>query len=268
MSLIRKKVQEFESANGEWSMPEVRENMEALAAEREKMNESSAHASKTGSKASSRSTTPMPTTTTTASVDANKSTTADDAIIPVADVIETKDSITVEPMDTSIGNNADANDQPTPMVVADETTEVPAHDVVVKDKKAAADDDKTSTDTIKVTERPKFMFNMADGGFTELHTLWLNEERAAVPSHEYEIWHRRHDYWLLSGIVTYVDLFLKSVFYLVLVFRHGYGRYQDIQNDPHFAIINEPFRPEQGKGNFLEIKNKFLQRRFKVIVIL
>merc|ERR1712241_771801 len=40
----------------------------------------------------------------------------------------------------------------------------------------------------------KFMFNIADGGFTELHTLWQNEEKAAVPGREYEIWHRRHDY--------------------------------------------------------------------------
>ena len=45
------------------------------------------------------------------------------------------------------------------------------------------------------------MFNIADGGFTELHTLWLNEERAAVPGREYEIWHRRHDYWLIAGII-------------------------------------------------------------------
>lgn len=37
----------------------------------------------------------------------------------------------------------------------------------------------------------KFMFNIADGGFTELHTLWVNEEKAAVPGREYEIWHRR-----------------------------------------------------------------------------
>ena len=42
---------------------------------------------------------------------------------------------------------------------------------------------------------------------------------------EYEIWHRRHDYWLLAGIVT-----------------HGYGRWQDIQNDGRYAIINEPFK--------------------------
>ncbi|CAB4062385.1 CHD4 [Lepeophtheirus salmonis] len=95
---------------------------------------------------------------------------------------------------------------------------------------------------------PKFMFNIADGGFTELHTLWQNEERAAVPGREYEIWHRRHDYWLLSGIVT-----------------HGYGRWQDIQNDYRFCIINEPFKMDVGKGNFLEIKNKFLARRFKLL---
>lgn len=93
-----------------------------------------------------------------------------------------------------------------------------------------------------------FMFNIADGGFTELHTLWLNEEKAAVPGREYEIWHRRHDYWLLAGIVT-----------------HGYGRWQDIQNDIRFAIINEPFKMDVGKGNFLEIQNKFLARRFKIL---
>ncbi|XP_065202683.1 chromodomain-helicase-DNA-binding protein Mi-2 homolog [Planococcus citri] len=94
----------------------------------------------------------------------------------------------------------------------------------------------------------KFMFNIADGGFTELHTLWINEEKAAVPGREYEIWHRRHDFWLLAGIVA-----------------HGYGRWQDIQNDLRFNIINEPFKMDIGKGNFLEIKNKFLARRFKLL---
>ncbi|XP_075237625.1 chromodomain-helicase-DNA-binding protein Mi-2 homolog isoform X3 [Lycorma delicatula] len=103
-------------------------------------------------------------------------------------------------------------------------------------------------DDEKDKAKRKFMFNIADGGFTELHTLWVNEEKAAVPGREYEIWHRRHDYWLLAGIVT-----------------HGYGRWQDIQNDLRFAIINEPFKMDVGKGNFLEIKNKFLARRFKLL---
>ncbi|XP_009301392.1 chromodomain-helicase-DNA-binding protein 3 isoform X1 [Danio rerio] len=98
-------------------------------------------------------------------------------------------------------------------------------------------------------ERPRFMFNIADGGFTELHTLWQNEERAAISSGKInEIWHRRHDFWLLSGIVC-----------------HGYARWQDIQNDPQFAIINEPFKTQANKGNFLEMKNKFLARRFKLL---
>ncbi|XP_036083865.1 chromodomain-helicase-DNA-binding protein 5 isoform X3 [Rousettus aegyptiacus] len=95
----------------------------------------------------------------------------------------------------------------------------------------------------------KFMFNIADGGFTELHTLWQNEERAAVSSGKiYDIWHRRHDYWLLAGIVT-----------------HGYARWQDIQNDPRYVILNEPFKSEVHKGNYLEMKNKFLARRFKLL---
>lgn len=117
-----------------------------------------------------------------------------------------------------------------------------------KDKDAKDKDSKDGADADGVKPKRKFMFNIADGGFTELHTLWLNEEKAAVPGREYEIWHRRHDYWLLAGIVT-----------------HGYGRWQDIQNDIRFAIINEPFKMDVGKGNFLEIKNKFLARRFKLL---
>ncbi|XP_069984157.1 chromodomain-helicase-DNA-binding protein Mi-2 homolog isoform X8 [Penaeus vannamei] len=120
-----------------------------------------------------------------------------------------------------------------------------------KDKDKKEEDDKKDSkkkDVDSVAKR-KFMFNIADGGFTELHTLWQNEEKAAVPGREYEIWHRRHDYWLLAGIVT-----------------HGYGRWQDIQNDVRFAIINEPFKMDVGKGNFLEIKNKFLARRFKQLL--
>uniref|UniRef100_A0A8C7YYG1 DNA helicase n=1 Tax=Oryzias sinensis TaxID=183150 RepID=A0A8C7YYG1_9TELE len=97
--------------------------------------------------------------------------------------------------------------------------------------------------------KAKFMFNIADGGFTELHTLWQTEEKAATSSPKmHDIWHRRHDYWLLAGIVT-----------------HGYARWQDIQNDPRYAILNEPFKSEMHKGNYLEMKNKFLARRFKLL---
>lgn len=42
------------------------------------------------------------------------------------------------------------------------------------------------------------------GMLSELHTLWQTEERAALSSGKmHDIWHRRHDYWLLAGIVTY-----------------------------------------------------------------
>uniref|UniRef100_A0A8C7JKF1 Chromodomain helicase DNA binding protein 4a n=1 Tax=Oncorhynchus kisutch TaxID=8019 RepID=A0A8C7JKF1_ONCKI len=101
----------------------------------------------------------------------------------------------------------------------------------------------------KKKAKTRFMFNIADGGFTELHSLWQNEERAAtVTKKTNEIWHRRHDYWLLAGII-----------------QHGYARWQDIQNDVKFAILNEPFKAEMNRGNFLEIKNKFLARRFKLL---
>ncbi|XP_029298724.1 chromodomain-helicase-DNA-binding protein 4-like isoform X2 [Cottoperca gobio] len=101
----------------------------------------------------------------------------------------------------------------------------------------------------KKAAKTRFMFNIADGGFTELHSLWQNEERAAtVTKKTNEIWHRRHDYWLLAGII-----------------QHGYARWQDIQNDVKFAILNEPFKGEMNRGNFLEIKNKFLARRFKLL---
>ena len=116
--------------------------------------------------------------------------------------------------------------------------------------KEEEEEDKKEDSTLKNEDESKlkFMFNIADGGFTELHTLWQNEQRALVVNRESEVWHRRHDYWLLAGIV-----------------KHGYGRWQDIQNDVSFTIINEPFKADQGKGNFLEIKNKFLARRFKLL---
>lgn len=45
----------------------------------------------------------------------------------------------------------------------------------------------------------RFVFNIADGGFTELHTLWEVEEKRKCD----DIWWRSHDYWLLAGVVTY-----------------------------------------------------------------
>uniref|UniRef100_A0A1I8FRX7 PWWP domain-containing protein n=1 Tax=Macrostomum lignano TaxID=282301 RepID=A0A1I8FRX7_9PLAT len=93
----------------------------------------------------------------------------------------------------------------------------------------------------------QFMFNIADGGFTELHTIWLNEQRA-LQAGPRDLAQAAMTYWLLAGVV-----------------RHGYGRWGDIQSDPRCAILNEAFKTEDLKGNFVEIKNKFLARRFKLL---
>lgn len=64
-----------------------------------------------------------------------------------------------------------------------------------KEKEGEKDGDKKEENKKKEIEpisKRKFMFNIADGGFTELHTLWQNEEKAAVPGRECEIWHRRY----------------------------------------------------------------------------
>ncbi|KAL3318138.1 choline dehydrogenase 3 [Cichlidogyrus casuarinus] len=95
----------------------------------------------------------------------------------------------------------------------------------------------------------KFMFNIADGGFTELHTIWQNEQRAIQEQNrEAEIWHRKHDYWLLAGVL-----------------KHGYGRWQDIHNDLQYAIVNEPFKQDADKANQMDLQNRFLARRFKLL---
>ncbi|KAG7252816.1 hypothetical protein CRUP_009287 [Coryphaenoides rupestris] len=133
-----------------------------------------------------------------------------------------------------------------------------------KDELAMQDDKEVEEveEVVKVEEGPKLqngdsgkeggapVGGTAVGGATgELHSLWQNEERAAtVTKKTNEIWHRRHDYWLLAGII-----------------QHGYARWQDIQNDVRYAILNEPFKGEVNRGNFLEIKNKFLARRFKLL---
>ena len=166
-----------------------------------------------------------------------------------------------------------------------DTKDVSKNDLKDEDKENKSENNTASKEEDSSTKQPpKFMFNIADGGFTELHTLWQNEERAAVPGREYEIWHRRHDYWLLAGKQCFVSTTVKTLFhfhpspifintqtklFLILtilgIVTHGYGRWQDIQNDMRFCIINEPFKMDVGKGNFLEIKNKFLARRFKLL---
>uniref|UniRef100_A0A669C7C1 Chromodomain helicase DNA binding protein 5 n=1 Tax=Oreochromis niloticus TaxID=8128 RepID=A0A669C7C1_ORENI len=196
MSLVRKKVQEFEHVNGKLSSPDLI----PIGMELKKLNES----------VSSDPNTPVP-----------------------ASPVATQPSTPI----------------PQGLLCSYDVKSEDALEGRLNGDKDTLDEMDESRKEDKNGFKAKFMFNIADGGFTELHTLWQTEERAALSSGKmHDIWHRRHDYWLLAGIVT-----------------HGYARWQDIQNDPRYAILNEPFKTEMHKGNYLEMKNKFLARRFKLL---
>nr|XP_057903220.1 chromodomain-helicase-DNA-binding protein 4a isoform X4 [Doryrhamphus excisus] len=320
MSLIRKKVQEFEHVNGQWSMPwmaELEENKRAA------QPESPGKTPSTGTPADTQPNTPAPADESKSDEavkdgerdmkkdgDTDKNgkdpTKAANEVISIPDDDEKSPSEEKkngeEPMEVEKATNGEAesgkdgesekkspdggDDSASPSEAKSEGAESKSQDSEVKEDKTEKMDTAPPTDDKKdakeekeaprseeatklqngdsgkesgasvsaATEEKKktktrFMFNIADGGFTELHSLWQNEERAAtVTKKTNEIWHRRHDYWLLAGII-----------------QHGYARWQDIQNDVKFAILNEPFKGEMNRGNFLEIKNKFLARRFKLL---
>merc|ERR1712051_1060152 len=255
MSLIRKKVQEFEGINGKHSMPHLIQKKEkkpiTLDGDDEVRSISSTPATGT-----------TPTGTPVSSARASPQPKEKEEKVEDEDVKE----VPKEPKEAPKVNGEKEKEAAAAMEVdkAEEAKEEEVKEEAPEEKKEAENDtekkaeekdgakEESKKEGKKEVEEVKdelvFKFNIADGGFTELHTLWQNEEKAAVPGREFEIWHRRHDYWLLSGIVC-----------------HGYGRWQDIQNDQRFTIINEPFKMDVGKGNFLEIKNKFLARRFKLL---
>ncbi|XP_030640617.1 chromodomain-helicase-DNA-binding protein 4a [Chanos chanos] len=335
MSLIRKKVQEFEHVNGQWSMPwmmELEENKKAAAAH----PDSPGKTPSTGTPADTQPNTPAPDEASKSedagkevekekegeaekeSKEPKKSTESEVIAIPDEDEKtpspnEEKDKpaeSTTETEKASSGEEKDkekekektekegdkeentgeaAEENKSTEETKPEVSEVKSEEPEVKaeekkeekvekmdttpppDEKKEQKEEKEAGKTEESTKlqngdsakdaaaaggseekkkaKTRFMFNIADGGFTELHSLWQNEERAAtVTKKTNEIWHRRHDYWLLAGII-----------------QHGYARWQDIQNDVRFAILNEPFKGEMNRGNFLEIKNKFLARRFKLL---
>ncbi|XP_072675187.1 chromodomain-helicase-DNA-binding protein 4-like isoform X1 [Canis lupus baileyi] len=291
MSLIRKKVQEFEHVNGRWSMPELAE-----VEENKKMSQPGSPSPKTPTPSTPGDTqpnTPAPAPPAEdgikieenslkeeESVEGEKEvkSTAPEATVectqPPAPASE-DEKVLVEPPEVEekvekaeVKERTEEPMETEPKGVADvekveEKSAVDLTPIVVEDKEEKKEEEEKKEVMLQNGETPKdlndekqkknikqrFMFNIADGGFTELHSLWQNEERAAtVTKKTYEIWHRRHDYWLLAGIIN-----------------HGYARWQDIQNDPRYAILNEPFKGEMNRGNFLEIKNKFLARRFKLL---
>uniref|UniRef100_A0A8C9ER20 Chromodomain-helicase-DNA-binding protein 4 n=1 Tax=Pavo cristatus TaxID=9049 RepID=A0A8C9ER20_PAVCR len=266
MSLIRKKVQEFEHVNGRWSMPELAE-----IEENKKLSQPSSPSPKTPTPSTPGDTqpnTPAPVPPPGESFPLAQSCVLTSSwLFPSPELWWWEGASNKEQGESAEPEkelSASANDTEVPMEVGIgmRVCLMQLQMSLLKDD-SAHDDDKRDVVMLQngemlkesVDERHKkavkqrFMFNIADGGFTELHSLWQNEERAAtVTKKTYEIWHRRHDYWLLAGIIN-----------------HGYARWQDIQNDPRYAILNEPFKGEMNRGNFLEIKNKFLARRFKLL---
>nr|XP_044986605.1 chromodomain-helicase-DNA-binding protein 3 isoform X6 [Jaculus jaculus] len=273
MSLVKKKVQEFEHINGRWSVPELMPEPSAdskrssRASSPTKTSPTSPEASAANSPCTSKPATPAPSEKGDGirlplekddtenpeekpeknSRIAEKTETEADAPSPAPSLGERLEPRKIPPEDEVPGVPGEM--EPEPGYRGDrEKSEDVKGDRELRPG-APRDEPRSNGRREEKAEKPRFMFNIADGGFTELHTLWQNEERAAISSGKLnEIWHRRHDYWLLAGIVL-----------------HGYARWQDIQNDAQFAIINEPFKTEANKGNFLEMKNKFLARRFKLL---
>lgn len=237
MSLIRKKVLEFEHINGYYSMPElIKKPFDPNVRPSEDIKDEDM------SKSATTSTAPSPTPSTNDKSDEKDRDSEEKKQDDDSDKAEADNKTKESSPSGSVKSEVKKEDSNG----SDEKKDDDDDDVVLV-KDFSEDSKEKAKEQLEVHKR-QFMFNIADGGFTELHTLWINEEKAASPSREYEIWHRRHDYWLLAGIVT-----------------HGYSRWQDIQNDIRFAIINEPFKMDINKGNFLEIKNKFLARRFKLL---
>uniref|UniRef100_A0A8C5S3C0 Chromodomain helicase DNA binding protein 3 n=1 Tax=Laticauda laticaudata TaxID=8630 RepID=A0A8C5S3C0_LATLA len=167
MSLVKKKVQEFEHINGRWSMPELMPDPSA------------------DSKKSSRASSPtIKTSTTTPEPSCTNTPCTSKPVPPMKHFIE------IFP--------------PKKLFVF--KVDVKSERETAKESKIGSlrDENRNNGKREDRMEKPRFMFNIADGGFTELHTLWQNEERAAISSSKLnEIWHRRHDYWLLAGIVLY-----------------------------------------------------------------
>nr|XP_018668322.1 chromodomain-helicase-DNA-binding protein 4 isoform X1 [Ciona intestinalis] len=258
MALIQKKVKEYKIINGDWSLPQLSPmwknrglNAAALAVTSNIASRSNTPTSSSAKSAeSSGAPSPIPLVAkTTTIVDEQKE-------VPVEAKSEgtaqgekvTEETEKVEKMEVEETKDAAPETTSEVKTEASSSADKPATEQIpVKDDPSSSS--KVEETPLPMTGPQKFMFNIADGGFTELHTLWQTEEQAAIQSGRLnEIWHRKHDYWLIAGIAI-----------------HGYARWSDIQNDVRFAIVNEPFRAMHEKGNFLEMQNKFLARRYKLL---
>ena len=275
VSLIRKKVHEYEKIHGLESIPSTKEPEEdnEMSKDFAEFEESSQNSAATDGKAS---------------VD-NQSDKVEENVDKSSQEVKSEDKKEEETTENKTNNETEGgNDGDNAEVKPEGETEVQSEDskvdgsdeskaetkeddVEMKEEKSDQDRDKPEEkpeikpeetngisgeepivngikETVeeKVEEKPttveKFDFNIRDGGFTELQTLWYFEEQELKPGKEAEIWHRRHDYWLLAGIV-----------------KHGYERWKDIHEDEAFSILSEPFKSS------IHIKNKFMERRLRLL---
>merc|ERR1719410_2359981 len=169
MSLIRKKVQEFESINGKHSMPHLivkkKKKVEGEVGDEEvkSVTETPADTPATG-------TTPADTPVSSARASPAPKEEADKAEIKEEEKAEVK-------------VNGEKKD---------ETMETEEKKEETKEETSSEEKEKTD-DEIKEIKPDEKKTN----GSSE------KEKKAAVPGREFEIWHRRHDYWLLAGIVCH-----------------------------------------------------------------
>uniref|UniRef100_A0A8C7CSW3 Chromodomain helicase DNA binding protein 3 n=1 Tax=Oncorhynchus kisutch TaxID=8019 RepID=A0A8C7CSW3_ONCKI len=274
MSLVKKKIQEFEHINGRWSLPELKPEMKPEVLRPEVSVSSSSRASSPGGTMKTATPTPDPSCTSdntpcTSKPELSSCTTTDKEEKGTKEEKEGKETKTTDTLPALVeekkveeeskeeGSFGETTKQGSEVKHEKPGTVTLSPGEKVEEEKEKDNnkekDMEKSEEAPVPTEEPDNMERMErqqpSDVMKELHTLWQNEERAAISSGKMnEIWHRRHDFWLLAGIVL-----------------HGYARWQDIQNDPQFAIVNEPFKSQANKGNFLEMKNKFLARRFKLL---
>lgn len=229
MSLIRKKVQEFEQINGKHSMPHLMKKKEAdkeKEKEKESVPSTPATGTPTDTPASSARASPQPekkeeggekkeepeTKKEEEKMEIEEVTldkdTKDEKMEESAKDEDKKEKETEEDKEKEKEKEKEKTEEKTEKKEDEATEKTEKVDKPEKegeekskdDKEKVKDQEKEKKDVKEEVEKKfKFMFNIADGGFTELHTLWQNEEKAAVPGREFEIWHRRHDYWLLAG---------------------------------------------------------------------
>ena len=234
MSLIRKKVHEFEGINGKHSMPHIAQK---LLEQRERERALKAAAGE--SEATTATNTPLsgtPASTAPASPAPQKDKEGEkkpdsEAAKPEGDAVPKEEGKEEKEKGDSAEEGSGKKEGEEEKMEVDGKEEKPSDEKEKEEKekekegeekkpevngeaekKENGDAEKKENGDVKKEDEEKgeaakkedvkpqkFMFNIADGGFTELHTLWQNEEKAAVPGREYEIWHRRHDYWLLAG---------------------------------------------------------------------